>query len=272
MSYRSLLFVPGNRPERYGKALAAGPDVICIDLEDAVGPDDKGAARAAVDAYLAGLDVAGRVGVRINGLESSHCKADCAAIAQRAAVVAFLMVPKLERAEQVAQIRALVGPSCPPVWPVIETTEGLKNAWDIAAAPGVGGVLFGGADYSAELGSDLGWDALLFARGQIVAACARAGVEVLDVPFLDVKDPEGLTASTDRVRLMGFTGRSCIHPDQVAPVNAVFTPTEAAVARARRILEAFEAARGGAALLDGKLIDLPVIRAAKRTLERAGGA
>lgn len=271
MTFRTLLFVPGARPDRFEKAIAAGPDVVCIDLEDAVGPDYKDEARAAVVAYLA-KGASGRVGVRINGVETVHSEADCAALASCAKALAFVMVPKLETAAQVALVRQRIGADCPPIWPVVETAEGLRNAWDVAAAPGVGGVLFGGADYSAEIGSDMGWDALAFARGQLVAASARAGVEVLDVPYLDVKDPDGLTASTARIRAMGFTGRACIHPDQVVLVNAVFTPSEAEVAKARRILDAFEAAEGGAALLDGKLIDLPVIRAAKRTLERAGGA
>jgi citrate lyase subunit beta/citryl-CoA lyase/(S)-citramalyl-CoA lyase len=136
----------------------------------------------------------------------------------------------------------------------------------------VGGVLFGAVDYSAEVGCTLEWDALLYARGALAAACARAGVELLDVPHLDIADAADLAASTARARALGFTGRACIHPTQVSAVNAVFTPDAAAVDRARRVVAAFEAAAGGAALLDGKLIELPVVRAARRTLERAGEA
>lgn len=271
MTFRTLLFVPGARPERFPKAGAAGADTVCIDLEDAVPPHQKVQARAEAMAFLH-ADTSGRFGLRINGVTTAPFAADCEALRAAPKSAVFVMVPKLETAEQVAVVRDRIGPDCPPVWPVIESPEGLRNAWDIAAAPGVGGVLFGGADYSAEIGSDMEWDALAFARGLLVAACARGGVELLDVPYLDIKDPEGLVATTARVKAMGFTGRSCIHPDQVAPVNTVFTSSPAAVAHAQRVMEAFEAAEGGAVQLDGKLIDLPVIRAAQRTLERAGGA
>ncbi len=156
-----------------------------------------------------------------------------------------------------------------PLWAVIESAEGLKNAWDIAASPGLEGVLFGGADYSVDIGSDMEWDALAYARGRLVAACARAGVQLLDVPFLDVRDPDGLIAATRRVRAMGFTGRACIHPDQVKGVHEALTPTPAQVDHANEVIEIFKAAEGGPALLNGKLIDLPILRAAERVLDTA---
>ena len=262
MTFRSLLFVPGSRPERFEKALAAGADSVCIDLEDAVAPQGKDAAREAVARFIAQQTRVG-LGVRINGTATSYCAADIVAI--KAAEPAFVMVPKVETAHELAGIGNTMGL---PLWPIIESAEGLKNAWDIAAVTGVEGVLFGGADYSADIGSTLDWDALLFARGMLVAACARAGVQLLDVPHLDIADEAGLISSTHRVKAMGFTGRSCIHPGQVAGVNGVFSPTVAEIDRAHRIMAAFEASEGGVAQLDGKLIELPVIRAARRTLER----
>lgn len=270
MTYRSLLFVPGVRPERFGKALAAGADTVCIDLEDAVPPDGKDAARDAVVTFLREPGAL-KAGVRVNGPSTSEWEADCAALSAVATNVAFIMIPKVEAASQIDRTRAALGQAAPPVWAVIESAEGLMNAWDIAGA-GLAGVLFGGADYSADLGCTMDWDALLFARGALAAACARSGVDLMDVPWLDVGDDAGLAESTRRVKAMGFTGRACIHPTQVATINAAFSPTEAEISRSRRILEAFEVAGGGAALLDGKLIDLPVIRAARRTLERAGDA
>lgn len=262
MTYRSLLFVPGARPDRFEKALGAGADVVCIDLEDGTPPHQKEEARAAAAAFRS----EGRAGVRINGVGTPEFEADCAAIRQ-AERCALIMVPKLESVEQVAIVRERLGPDHAPLWVVIESAEGLRHAWGIAAAEGVSGVLFGGADYSVDIGSDMEWDALAFARGALVAACARAGVQLLDVPYLDIRDEAGLSASTLRVRAMGFTGRACIHPDQVAGVNAAFTPTEAQVAHARKVIETFEAAAGGPALLNGKLIDLPILRAANRILE-----
>ena len=158
-----------------------------------------------------------------------------------------------------------------PFWPLVETPEGLMRAWEIAAAPAVGGVLFGAFDYSAEVGCEMSWEPLLFARSQIAAACARAGVEALDAPPAAVGEDEALVAETDRARRLGFTGRACIHPSQVGPVNAAYTPSAEELAKAQAVVTAFDAAAGGPALLDGKLIELPVARAARRILERARG-
>ena len=267
MTFRSLLFVPGNRPERFEKALAAGADAVCIDLEDAVAPDAKGKARTAVTAFLAQGARPG-LGVRVNGPASEYLDADCRALS--GLPLAFAMVPKVETPGQLVSLRLRLGDEV-PLWPIIESPEGLRQAWDIAAVQGVAGVLFGAADYSAEVGCTLDWDALLYARGALAAAAARAGVELLDVPYLDIGDAAGLSDSTRRAKALGFTGRACIHPDQVEAVNAAHTPTLAEADRARRLIIAFDAAAGGAALLDGKLIELPVVRAARRILDRAGG-
>lgn len=271
MTVRSLLFVPGNRPERFDKALAAPADRVCIDLEDAVAPPDKARARGAAVEAVNRIGST-RLGVRINGALSEDGALDACAVAAGPRSPAFVMIPKVEAASEVAVVRDRLGAAAPPLWPLIESAEGLRNAWEIAAAPGVAGVLFGGADFAADIGAALAWEPLLYARGLLVAACARAGVELLDVPYLDVRDSEGLLASTERVKLMGFTGRACIHPDQVALVNLAFSPLEAEVERARRVLAAYEQAGGGVALLDGKLVERPVIRAAERVLARAAAS
>jgi citrate lyase subunit beta/citryl-CoA lyase/(S)-citramalyl-CoA lyase len=180
------------------------------------------------------------------------------------------MIPKASGAQEFAMLHRALGEDR-PFWPLIETPEGLMRCWDIAGATAVAGVLFGAFDYSAEVGCDMAWEPLLFARSQLAAACARAGVQLLDAPPAAVGEPEILTAETDRSRRLGFTGRACIHPDQVGPVNAVYTPAEAEVAHARQVIAAFEAAAGGPVLMDGKLIELPVVRTAQRVLERAKG-
>jgi citrate lyase subunit beta/citryl-CoA lyase/(S)-citramalyl-CoA lyase len=180
----------------------------------------------------------------------------------------FVMLPKAAHAEELAILASVLGPRA-RLFPILESAEGLRNVWDICAAPQVEAVLFGGADYSADLGAALTWEAMLHARGALAAAAARAGVALFDVPHLDVEDDAGLAESTQRAKALGFTGRACIHPRQVATVNAAFTPTSAEVERARRVIAALEEAKGAAALLDGKLIELPVIRAAERVLARA---
>ena len=265
MSYRSLLFVPGARPDRFEKALAAGADAVCIDLEDAVAPSDKATARRETIAFL-GRARSG-LGLRINALSTLDGFRDVIALAESAAQPAFLMVPKTSGAEELLQLRALLGANCPPLFPLMETAEARFALPAIARAIGAGGsIIFGGADYSAAIGSDMSWDALYAARAAVVAAAALSGCGTLDVPHLDVKDAEGLRLGTARAKAMGFTGRACIHPDQVPVVNAVFTPTADDIARAEKVIAAYKAAGGGVALLDGKLIEAPVLRAAERTL------
>jgi citrate lyase beta subunit len=265
-----LLFVPGSRPERIGKALAAGADAVCIDLEDAVPPQDKAAARAAVMDWLGQRPHEGpAVGVRFNGLATLDGFRDVVAYAEATGRSDFIMIPKVAGAAELRQLVDVLDRRATALWPIIESAKGLEAAHDIADAPVVRGVLFGGADMSADLGSTMEWEALAYARGRLAAACAAAGVQLLDVPHLDIKDEADLISSTARSKALGFTGRACIHPTQVAAVNSVHTPSQAEQDRAHRVIAALEAAQGGAALLDGKLIELPVIRAAERVLARA---
>jgi citrate lyase subunit beta/citryl-CoA lyase/(S)-citramalyl-CoA lyase len=274
MTYRSLLFVPGSRPERFAKAQDTGADVVCVDLEDAVVPEAKAQAQNLALDYLKGQS-AGPCGIRINNLRSREGLSDVLALAAAlddGAKVALVMVPKPETAQELGLLRAVIGPACPPIWPVIESATALKSAWDICAVPGVGGVVFGGVDFSADIGSDMGWDALFLARSTLAAACARSGIGLLDVPYLDTADEAGLLQETARVKAMGFHGRACIHPAQIGPINALFTPTPDELNRARQVIETFAAAKGNAALLNGKLIELPVVRSAQRILDRAAKA
>jgi citrate lyase subunit beta/citryl-CoA lyase/(S)-citramalyl-CoA lyase len=236
-----------------------------------VPPDQKGQARASVAAFLQGWSGATpSVGVRLNAPSTLAFAQDMAAMADALPMAAFVMVPKTQSPIELENLRAALGSVCPPLWPVIETARALEAAYEIAAA--AQGVLFGAADFSADVGCTLEWEALAYARGRLAAACGAAGIELLDVPYLDVKDEAGLTESTRRAKALGFTGRACIHPDQVAPVNGCFTPTPAEIDRAKRVIAALEEAKGAAALLGGKLIEKPVILAAHRVLDRAGGA
>lgn len=269
---RSLLFVPGSRPDRIAKALASGADAVCIDLEDAVAPQDKAGAREAVMRALSERrDATPRLGFRINPMRTPEGLADLAAYSASRAVADFVMIPKVSHpVELEIAAGALESHERPHLWPVVESAAGLLCAGEIAAAECVQGILFGGADFAAYLGITLDWEPLFHARATLAVAAAAGGVQLLDVPYLDVNDDEGLAASTARVKALGFTGRACIHPKQVDGINAVFTPGEAEIAQARRVLAAFAESRGAAALLDGKLIELPLKRAAERTLAAAG--
>lgn len=268
MSFRSLLFVPGARPDRFQKAVSIGADAVCIDLEDAVPPGQKDAARHATLDFIAQTEMRG-LGVRINAVHTPDCMTDLRAIGTARKRPGFVMIAKVDSAQDLALVRQAIGEDA-PLWPIIESAEGLRHAWEIASADAVAGVLFGAVDFAADLGCTMDWEPLLYARGALAAAAARGHRQLLDSPFVDVRDLAGLEEATARARAMGFTGRACIHPDQVPVVNRLYTPSAAEITQARRVLNAFNATGGGPALLDGKLIELPVVRQAVRVLERAG--
>ncbi|MDP3746543.1 MAG: CoA ester lyase [Phenylobacterium sp.] len=259
------MFAPASRPDRFARALAAGADAVCLDLEDAVPPDAKGQARAAVRDFLNAPRRGGpAVGVRINALGTPWWSADVEIGAQ----ADFVMVPKTGHVDDLE----LVSKAAPDtaLWPLIETPEGVMRCWEIAAAPKVQGVLFGAFDYAAEVGCAREWEPLLFVRSLLAAACARVHVELLDAPSGNLGDLSSLEPRSRRAKALGFTGRACIHPDQVAAVNVAYTPSAIEVQQAARVIAAFESAAGGAAQLDGKLIELPVALAARRVLARGG--
>jgi citrate lyase beta subunit len=277
-TFRSLLFVPGIRPERFAKAIASGADAVCIDLEDAVPPQDKDSARTAVVEYLvtAPEDRPCALGIRINPLDTSDGLKDLLSLKDAGTAPDFLMLPKAECTRDFSIIDAVLRNGIQhlrriPMWAVVETTLGIRIAGDIAGSCGFrGGVLFGGADFSAAIGTNMEWEPLFYARSKLVTAVKHVSAGLLDVPFLDTKDEDGLRLECERVKALGFLGKACIHPNQVAIVNAVFAPSEVEIAWARRVAEAETAQQGGVVLLDGKLLDAPVYLRAQRILTQAG--
>jgi citrate lyase beta subunit len=266
-----LLFVPGDRPERFAKALAAGADGIVIDLEDAVAPAAKPAARRAAGDWLAGLEGAQRgpaVLLRLNPAATRAGLDDLCRLADGGLPADALMLAKVEDARDVELLRGH-DPAARPIAATVETARGLRAAAGIAAALRPGDALvFGGADLAADLGCAFAWEPLLAGRSALVQAAAEAGVAALDVPWLDLADPAGLAAEALRARALGFTGKIAIHPAQVAPIRTAFAPTAEELAYARRIVAAMAAGRG-AAQLDGRMVDAALERAARRVLARA---
>jgi citrate lyase subunit beta/citryl-CoA lyase/(S)-citramalyl-CoA lyase len=268
--FRSFLFVPGDRPERFDKAVQSGADAVCIDLEDAVSPTNKVEARRETLAYLTGEARRAAIGVRINALDGIDGLRDIIALVESSAAPAFVLAPKVRSHDSVMQVRAILGGSAPPVWALMETAEALRGIGDLAEEIGErGGIVFGGADLSAALGSDMSWEALYFARAALVAGAALAGCQTLDVPYLNVRDIAGLIEETRRVKALGFTGRSCIHPDQVAPINEIYTPSAAEIEKAQAVIDAYENNSGRVLLHEGRLVEKPVLAAARRVLSRA---
>lgn len=261
----SMLFVPGNRPERYAKALATGAGVVCVDLEDAV-PDE--AKRSARDSALAALGHE-RLGLRVNGVTTRAGLEDLLALADAGRDPAILFVPKVESPAELGVVRGVLGDAVALV-PLIETVKGLRAAHDIAAAPGVAGLMFGGGDFAGELGIVLAWEPVLTARQLLVMAASGAGLPVIDVPYLALDDLVGLEAETRRAKAMGFDCKAAIHPGQIDTINAVFRPTPAELAEAEAATQAFAKSGGAAVRFEGRMLEEPVMRRYRRMLAMQG--
>ena len=258
---RSFLFVPGNRPERFAKACAAGADAVIVDLEDAVPPADKLAAR---DALVAWLSPAHPVLVRINSADSEWFRGDLAVCGLP--VVAGIVLPKAERTQELASV---VAAGAPAILPLIESARGLWNGIELARAPGVQRLLFGAIDFSFDVGISEGHEQLLHARSQLVLMSRVAGIAApVDGVTVALDDPERVRDDGARARALGFGGKLCIHPKQVALVNAAFAPSVAELAWAARVLAAASSS-GAAVAVDGKMVDRPVILIARKMLDEA---
>lgn len=250
----SLLFVPGVRPERFAKALASDTDLICIDLEDAVPADGKGSARVAAIAAIGD-----RVAIRVNSATTRDGLADLLALAAAPALPELVFVPKVESPGEIAVVRGTLGDAARIV-PLIETPKGLRHAVDIAAAPGVVALMFGGGDMSGELGTALAWEPLLYARHFIVMACAEAGIPAIDVPWIALDDELGLADEARRAHALGFQAKAAIHPAQLGTIHKAMRPSAELAAEARAALAAYAAAGGGAIRFEGRMLEAPLAR------------
>jgi citrate lyase subunit beta / citryl-CoA lyase len=262
---RSWLYVPGDRPERFAKAVASGADVVICDLEDAVSAANKAIARHAVVDWLRGH----RTVVRVNGVGTPWHDDDVAAIADAPGLAAVLL-PKAEQPAQIQQLAHRLAKHI-DVIPLVETAAGVANADATAAAPQVAALAFGSIDFALDLGIDdtdgVDETALLYARSTLVIASRAAGIAPpIDGITVSLSDAHAIRRDAHRARALGFRGKQCIHPRQVHEVNAAFNPSPAAIARARRVLDAAEKAHGSAIQVDGQMIDKPRIDQARRVL------
>ena len=276
---RSFIFTPGLNPAMYPKALASGADIVCVELEDGVAPKDKDAARANAIALFAepqADDGVERI-VRINCLREGFGLADVQAILATDSPPPALMLPKVRTADEIIWLDTLLSERghATRLHVIIETNAALESAHDIARASSrIDALFFGGVDMAAELRCKNTFEPLLYARSRVVHAAASIGVDAIDVPWLDLEDPDGMVAEAARVKDLGFSGKGAIHPKQIAAINAVFTPTEDEIARARRIIQTFKEADTGLVVIDGKLIEKPVLREMHRIVaiaDRIGG-
>jgi citrate lyase beta subunit len=270
---RTLLFTPGDRPDRFDKAQSTGADGQILDLEDAVGLARKDEARAAVIDYLrsAGPDERFLRCLRINGLQTPAGFKDVSALADSGVRPDAIVVPKSEHPAELRLLARVLAPRSIPFVALIETALGLRHAEQIARRPDVAALAFGGVDLAADLGAELDWEPMLPHRAHVVRAAAAAGIVAWDVPYLHLRDADDgpLIAEAQRSKALGYTGKMAVHPRQVAPIMGVFTPSPDEVAHARRVVDAYERAAGGVCEVDGKMIDVPVYRSARRVIARA---
>ena len=262
---RSFIFTPGLRPDMYPKALASGADIVCVELEDGIAPKDKAEAREKALALFEKPqpdDGVERI-VRINSMRERFGIEDVNAILASKTPPPALMMPKVRTPDEVTILDQLLTEAGHEtrLHVIIETNEGLEAAFEIAkCSDRIDAMFFGGVDMAAELRCQNNYDALLYARSRVVHASAAAGLDVIDVPYLDLDDPDGMRIEAERVRDLGFSGKGSVHPKQIAALNEVFTPSEAQITRARRIISEFEKANTGLVVIDGKLIEKPVLR------------
>ena len=262
---RSFIFTPGLRPEMFPKALASGADIVCVELEDGIAPKDKPVARThAISLFERPQadDGIERI-VRINSLREAFGIADIQAVLATDTPPPALMLPKVQTPDEVVTLDALLTERGhgTRLHVIIETNAGLEAAYDIAhCSPRIDALFFGGVDMAAELRCRNAWEPLLYARSRVVHAAASAGLDAIDVPYLDLEDPDGMKHAAVQARDLGFSGKGAVHPRQIAALNDVFTPSTDQIARARRIIAEFQTADTGLVVIDGKLIEKPVLR------------
>jgi len=268
---RSFIFSPGLQPAMFPKALACGTDIVCVELEDGIAPKDKDAARKKGLALFASPqadDGVERI-VRINCVRTAFGLADVRAVLATDTPPPALMVPKVMSPDEIVWMDDVLTERGHPtrLHVIIETNAALEAAYDIAqASPRIDALFFGGVDMAAELRCKNAWEPLLYARSRVVHAAAGAGIDAIDVPYLDLQYLDGMETEACLARDLGFSGKGSIHPKQIAILNRAFTPDDAAVAQARKILQAFADADTGLVVVDGKLIEKPVLREMNRIL------
>lgn len=259
----TVLFVPGDRPDRYAKAVGSGADAVIIDLEDAVAPEAKESARAAVASALSQGDL--RALVRINPSGSTWAADDVAALAGLGDDhgLSGVMVPKSGEPEFLAEVAADL--ACPVV-ALVESALGVARVGDLAGVPGVVRLAFGALDFAFDVGSDVDAVTGQVARAEVVIASRAAGLPApLESPSTDLRDLDRIEATSRAARVLGFGGRLCIHPAQLAPVRAGFAPTASEVEWARGIVVAGE----GVERVGDQMVDRPVLERARRILRLA---
>ena len=268
---RSFIFTPGLQPEMFPKALASGADMVCIELEDGIAMKDKDEARKNTIDALKSLEVKNDVElvVRLNCQRTKHGLLDLEAIASNKLKVKAIMLPKVKTPDEITFIDDMLT-DCgldTDLHVIMETNQALESIYDIAhSSDRIVALYFGGEDMAAELRVENKLENLVYARSRLVHAGASKGVDVIDVPYLNLENMEGMKKEAQFVKNLGFTGKGSIHPKQISILNEIFTPSEEEIIKAKRIMDQFKKANTGLVVIDGKLIERPVLREMQRKL------
>lgn len=262
---RSFIFTPGLKPEMFPKALASGADMVCIELEDGIAPKDKEEARIkALKLFeVAQADDGVERILRINSMRERFGIEDVLAILATDTPPPSLMMPKVKSPDEIIMLDQLLTERGHKtrLHVIIETNAGLEAAYEIAnCSSRIEAMFFGGVDMAAELRCENNWQQLIYARSRVVHAAASAGLDVIDVPYLNLQDLEGMCHEAKKAKDLGFAGKGSVHPKQIAALNDIFTPSKDNITRARRVIKTFEDADTGLVVIDGKLIEKPVMR------------
>ena len=268
---RSFIFTPGLKPEMFPKAIASGADIVCIELEDGIAMHDKNEARATTIKALKTLEINERteIVVRINCQRTKHGLLDLEAFVSSGIDLKAIMLPKVQSPDEIKLIDDLLTDAQlkTELHVIMETNQALESIYDIAlSSKRIAALFFGGVDMAADLRCENTWENLLFARSKIVHAAASAGIDVLDVPYLDLENMDGMKKEAILAKNLGFSGKGSIHPKQIKILNDVFTPSEAEIKLAEKIVDEFEKSGKGLLVIDGKLIEKPVLREMQRKL------
>jgi (S)-citramalyl-CoA lyase len=269
----SVLFVPGNRPDRFEDALASGADALVIDLEDSAASSAKDQARRDAIAFLATCPSHATPRIfRSNHIGTPDGFRDLCILVENQSPVDAIMLPKVETAAEIAIVARNIASSgsVTRIIALVETAAGFANADSIAGHPSVDVLAFDGADYAADTNARFSWKPLLFACSRLVQTAALSGCGMWDVPYLDIRDEAGLMAETTAARAVGFTSKLAIHPAQIAGIHASYRDSGGEIERARRIVAASQDAGGRVCMLDGRMIDRPIVSASLRVMHIAG--
>ena len=268
---RSFIFTPGLNPEMFPKAIASGADMVCIELEDGIAIKDKDEARKNTIEALKTLEVKSGVElvVRVNCQRTKFGLLDLEAFISSNLKVKAIMLPKVKTSDEIKFIDDLLT-DCnldTDLHVIMETNEALQNIYDIAhSSKRIVALYFGGVDMAAELRVPNSYENLLYARSKLVHAGASVGIDVIDVPYLDLEDMDGMKKEAELVRDLGFTGKGSIHPKQINVLNEIFTPSMEEISKAKKIVNQFNESDTGLVVIDGKLIEKPVLREMQRKI------